>query len=218
MPLTHVLFDLDNTLYPDTSGIMQMFDQRISAYVADVLKLDMEAARQARHEFYTTYGTTLRGLQVTYGDQIDVEHYLSYVHELEMDAFLKLDAALDARLAEIRAPKSVFTNSPIEHTQRVLAALGVERHFKHIFDIRYHQFEPKPATTTYQRVLDALGLAGRGVVFLEDSPQNLPPAKQLGMTTILLSPQANDAAVPPADFVVPDILSALSVVLELERG
>lgn len=216
MPLTHILFDLDNTLYADSSGIMQMFDTRISQYVADFLQLDETAARQARHEYYTTYGTTLRGLQASHGDAVDVEHYLAYVHELEMSAFLSLDAELDARLAQIRTPKSIFTNSPAEHAQRVLAALGIERHFTHMFDIRFHAFEPKPSPATYQRVLDTLSIAGEGVVFLEDSPQNLPPAKQLGMTTILLSDKTYDLATSPADYVVPDILAALAVVLELE--
>lgn len=216
MPLSHILFDLDNTLYPDSSGIMQMFDTRISEYVANFLGLDQAAARQARHEYYTTYGTTLRGLQATHGDAVDVEHYMTYVHELEMSAFLALDAELDARLAQIRTPKSIFTNSPAEHAQRVLATLGIERHFTHMFDIRFHTFDPKPSPATYQRVLDMLGISGEGVVFVEDSPQNLPPAKQLGMTTILLSEKVYDAVNTPADYVVPDILAALAVVRELE--
>lgn len=216
MPITHILFDLDNTLYPGSSGIMQMFDTRISEYVQNFLHLDAEAAREARYDYYNRYGTTLRGLQTHYGDKVDVEEYLRYVHDLDMAAFLALDEELDLRLSQIAARKSIFTNSPAEHAERVLKALGIERHFEHVFDIRFHQFEPKPSMAVYHRVLEAIGVPGEQVLFIEDTRQNLVPARQLGMTTILLSDQAHDAADAPADYVVPDILAALGVVLELE--
>ena len=217
MAITYILFDLDNTLYPASSGIMQLFDKRISEYVQNFLQLDEAAARTARHEYYTTYGTTLRGLQAHHGAKVDVEDYLRYVHEIELSAVLALDAELDQRLEQIKAPKAIFTNSPAEHAQRVLAGLGIERHFSHIFDIRFHQFDPKPSAATYDRVLEALDIEGTGAVFVEDTAKNLPPAKALGMTTILLSDQPDDAEHPPADYVVPDVLAALSVVLELEQ-
>lgn len=218
MTLPYVLFDLDNTLYASSTGIMKLFDVRISEYVQNFLHLDEEAARTVRHDYYTTYGTTLRGLQINYGDAVDVEDYLRYVHELELSAVLALDAELDRRLGQIQAPKAIFTNSPVEHAQRVLEGLGIARHFTHIFDIRFHQFDPKPSATTYDRVLETLGVAGDGVVFIEDTAQNLVPAKALGMTTILLSESSDQAEHDDADYVVPDVLAALSVVLELESA
>lgn len=217
MPLTHVLFDLDNTLYASSSGIMQYFDGRITEYVQQILKLDFAAAQEARHDFYATYGTTLRGLQQHYGDKVDVEEYLRFVHEMDMAAYLKLDEELDRQLGAIKSRKIIFTNSPVEHAERVLAALGIEQHFEQIFDIRYHTFEPKPSPATYERVLAALGVSGDATVFLEDTPQNLVPARVLGMTTILISDVAiDDAAQQIADYVVPDIFAALTVVRELE--
>lgn len=216
MALTYILFDLDNTLYPASSGIMQLFDKRISEYVQNFLQLDEAAALEARHEYYTTYGTTLRGLQAHYGDKVDVEDYLRYVHELELSALLTLDKELDLRLEQITAPKAIFTNSPAEHASRVLGGLGIERHFSQIFDIRFHQFDPKPSAVAYHRVLDALGIQGDGVVFIEDTAKNLPPAKALGMTTILLSEEPQNSELVLADYVVPDVLAALNVVLELE--
>jgi putative hydrolase of the HAD superfamily len=216
MQIAHILFDLDNTLYPNSVGIMQMFDKRITEYVQNFLSLDEAAAAEVRNTYFHTYGTTLRGLQQHY--TVDVEHYLSYVHELDLEAFLALDAELDALLSRITARKSIFTNSPIEHAQRVLKVLGIEHHFDHIFDLRFHTFDPKPSRATYHRVLDALGLDGSAVVFVEDTAQNLMPASELGMTTILLSDKAYDQTTPPADYVVADILAALRVVLELEAS
>lgn len=216
MTYEHILFDLDNTLYPGTSGIMQMFDMRIAEYVRNFLQLEEATARATQHTYYTRYGTTLRGLQNDYPEQVDVEAYLQYVHELDMDAFLTLDQELDRQLGQIRAHKAIFTNSPIEHAQRVLQALGIERHFKHIFDIRFHAFEPKPSIAAYHGVLEALDARGDQMIFVEDSPKNLVPARTLGMTTILISEQSSTTDRLHADYVVPDIFAALQIVRELE--
>ena len=55
--------------------------------------------------------------------------------------------------------------------------MGIERHFEHIFDIRFSGFRPKPDPVVYQSVLDTLGVAGAAAILVEDSPQNLPPAR-----------------------------------------
>jgi len=92
--------------------------------------------------------------------------------------------------------------------------MGIERHFAHVFDIRFSGFRPKPDPVVYQSVLDALGVAGTAAILVEDSPQNLPPARALGMTTILVGePSAADAAL--ADYVTPDVLAAVRIALKL---
>lgn len=214
MAITTVLFDLDNTLYSSTSGVTQLFDTRITEYVQNFLGLDMEAAREIRRSYFNDYGTTLRGLQQRY--TVDVEHYLAYVHDLELGAVLALDAELDRLLDQLVSRKAIFTNSPAEHAERVLRALGIERHFDRVFDIRFSAFEPKPLIATYHRVLDALEVTGSQTIFIEDTAQNLVPARGLGMTTILISEQAYDTGAPPADYVVKDIFAALQAVRELE--
>ena len=46
MPISTVLFDLDNTLYPATSGLMKGVDVRIGEYVQKLLGLGEAEARQ----------------------------------------------------------------------------------------------------------------------------------------------------------------------------
>jgi putative hydrolase of the HAD superfamily len=118
-------------------------------------------------------------------------------------------------LYEVGATKAIFTNAPGDYARRVLATLGIERHFDNVFDIRFHAFQPKPDPAAYCRVLTALRVCPDEVVFLEDTPCNLRPARALGMTTILIeeAPQHDGS---DADYVVPDIFAALRVVLELQ--
>ena len=213
MPISAVLFDLDNTIYPASSGVMKGIDVRITEYVQNLLGLEIEQAQELRGHYYRTYGTTLSGLQRHHA--VDAEHYLGHVHDLAVESFLTSDAELDQLLSELTATKAIFTNSPAEYARRVLRAMGIERHFEHVFDIRFHVFQPKPDPTAYQRVLGALDVVGAEVAFLEDTPCNLRPARALGMTTILIGEgsQQDEAA---ADYVAPDILAALRVVLELQ--
>jgi len=214
MPISAVLFDLDNTIYPASSGVMKGVDVRITEYVRDLLGIDIEQAQQLRRHYYLTYGTTLNGLQRHHA--VDAEHYLGYVHDLAIETFLTSDAELDHLLSQLEATKAIFTNSPAEHARRVLRTMGIERHFAHVFDIRFSGFQPKPDPAVYHSVLDSLGVAGSGVILVEDTPQNLAPARALGMTTILVG-EPSDADMSLADHVVPDVLAAVRIALELER-
>jgi putative hydrolase of the HAD superfamily len=156
MPISAVLFDLDNTIYPASSGVMKGIDVRITEYVQNLLGLELEQAQELRSHYYRTYGTTLNGLQRHHG--VDAEHYLGHVHDLAIESFLTSDAELDHLLSELTATKAIFTNSPAEYARRVLRAMGIERHFAHIFDVRFSGFQPKPDPVVYQSVLDTLGI------------------------------------------------------------
>ena len=214
MPISAVLFDLDNTLYPISSGLMKGVDVRITAYVKNLLGLDDAQAQALRQQYYSEYGTTLNGLQLFHS--VDAEDYLSYVHDVAIESFLASDAELNRLLAELQATKAIFTNAPGEYARRVLQVLGVEQHFAHIFDIRFAGFRPKPDPAVYRSVLDLLGVAGHETILIEDTLQNLAPARELGMTTILVGqPHSPNGTI---DYVVADVLAAVRVAIELAGG
>src|SRR6266508_3853911 len=214
MAISTILFDLDNTLYPASCGLMHRVDTRITEYVQKLLGVELAEAMDLRRQYFVDYGTTLRGLQRHHA--VDAEDYLAYIHDLALESFLALDAELDLLLGRVSITKAIFTNAPAEYARRVLAALGIEGHFENLFDIRFFAFQPKPEPAAYRRVLDALRVAGPDVVFMEDTPQNLAPARALGMTTILVG-ELPDCDRSVADYVAPDILTALQLVLELEH-
>lgn len=207
MAISVVLFDLDNTLYPSSNGLMQHLDSRIGTYFDETFGLDATESLRLRRQYYGQYGTTLRGLQ--HHHDIDTEQYLQYIHDLDLDLFIAADALLDAALAALPARKAVFTNSPREYAERVLAGLGLAHHFERIFDTRFFDFVCKPDPSCYDRVLAELGIHGSEAIMIEDMAKNLPPAARLGITTILLD--APDQPRELADYVVADVLEAVEL-------
>jgi putative hydrolase of the HAD superfamily len=211
MALAAILFDLDGTLYPHSAGVQRALDERMNVYVQQVTGCAPEEAPALRYSWFTRYGTTLAGLQQEY--HIDVEDYLRVIHDIRLDTFLARDRELDALLDQLDLRRAIFTNSPAEHAARVVRALGVAQHFPLIFDIRFFEFQPKPNQTAYTRALDALGVAASDTLLIEDTPQNLPPARQLGMRTILIDEQGAHNPDGIADHIAPDIRAALRIVL-----
>ena len=212
MTIRAMLFDLDNTLYPASSGLMQHLDRRIGEYVQQRLGMSEHEAHEVRRHYYAAYGTTLRGLQQNH-QHVETDEYLRFVHDIAVEQYLTASAELDAALADLAVTKVIFTNSPREHAERVLQTMGVAHHFERIFDLRYFNFVAKPDPACYQHILDELAVAGEEALLLEDTASNLDPAKALGMTTILISERPLEC--PTADYIAPDILSALDLAKPL---
>lgn len=205
-PFCHWIFDLDNTLYSPASGLFDAIDRRINRYLQVFLELDSEEAERLRKEYLFRYGLTLVGLMRE--RNTDPGHYLDYVHKVPVERYLKPNRRLQAVLQAIPAAKVVFTNGSRSHSQAVMKALGVSRSFGEIFDIASVGYIPKPDPRSYRTVLERLGAKGSEAVMVEDLPRNLPPAKAMGMTTILVG-VGDDTA---ADFVVSSI-EGLSTLL-----
>ena len=79
MTVKHLIFDLDNTLYPATSKMDDGITRRMIAFVADWLKTDRAHAEILRAEGLPRYGTTLEWLMQEAGLQ-DIEAYFRAVH------------------------------------------------------------------------------------------------------------------------------------------
>ena len=76
------LFDLDNTLYPADSNLFRQIDQRMGAYISELLNVDRDEARRLQKQYYKSYGTTLSGLMRNH--HVDPEAYLEFVHDIDL--------------------------------------------------------------------------------------------------------------------------------------
>lgn len=175
------IFDLDNTLYPASCNLFVQIDQRIGAFVAELLGVDAVAARRLQKDWFHAHGATLRGLMLDHG--VDPAAYLEYVHAIDHSP-VQANPALDLVLERLPGRKLVFTNGSTRHAERVMDRLGIARHFEGIFDVAAAGYVPKPHPDTYRRMIARHNVVPAGAAFFEDQARNLLPAAALGMTTV----------------------------------
>jgi putative hydrolase of the HAD superfamily len=203
-----ILFDLDNTLYSAEQDVGYQIYLRINRYMIEVAGIPLDDVDDLRHSYWKRYGLTMQGLMRHHG--VDPEDYLSYVHDVDIGGILHPDPELCLALQSLPLRRAVFTNSTMDHSKRVLNALGLDGSFEEIFDIRVAGYLPKPCPEPYHAVLDRLGISASGCIMVDDSPDNLRTAKDLGMGTILVGQKTPapwiDAAVQEA-VEVPQVLS-----------
>jgi pyrimidine 5'-nucleotidase len=180
-----ILFDLDDTLYPNTNGLWEAIGERINLFMANRTNIPEHHVSRVRDEFLHSYGTTLNGLVANY--QIDPHEYLDYVHDVPLENYIQSDPALQKMLSLIQQRKIIFTNSDSSHAARVLKILGVESHIEKILDIVALDFTNKPKPQAYVRAMEIANIDQPGsILFLDDRVDNLLPAAAIGMKTVLV--------------------------------
>ena len=175
------VFDLDNTLYHPRANLFGQIDQRMTAFIMELLALDAVAARALQKRYFLEYGTTLHGLMHYHG--VEPRRFLDYVHDIDLTV-VGPDAALRRALAALPGRKLVFTNGDAPYARRVLDRLGVADHIEAIHDIVATDYVPKPHEAPYDQLLAEHGINARRAVFVEDMARNLLPAKARGMATV----------------------------------
>ena len=185
MKASTIFFDLDDTLYPPTSGVWQAIAQKIDQYIHEKIHIDWEDVPALRKSLFTQYGTTMRGLQAIY--HIDAEDYLSYVHNIPVEEMLKPVPALRTLLHNLPMRKIIFTNADTRHAKRVLKALGVADCFETIIDIIAISPFCKPQPEAFRIALNHISEPnGNHCVLIDDSITNLITAKSFGFFTIYI--------------------------------
>jgi len=210
--LRFLLCDLDNTLYPPDSGVMPAVGQRMIRYLVERVDLPPDEAEHLKLQYYRRYGTTMRGLILHHG--IDPEDYLAFVHDVPLEGYIQPNPDLNTMLTGIHLRKAVFTNADREHAIRVLDLLGVRHHFERIVDVRDFGFNSKPHQSAYQCILDILDARPDECAMVDDSADNLAPAKALGMLTVLVGIESSPETVSRdgADMHIPNILDLADAI------
>lgn len=216
--LRHVdtwLFDLDNTLYPAEAEFMTLIEGRMTHFVARETGLPRDEAFALQKRYLSEHGTTLAGLMANHG--VDPEAFLDEVHDVSM-ASLVPDAQLREAIAVLPGRRLVFTNGDRRHAERVLAKLELDDLFEATFHIALADYIPKPHPQTFARMMAFHDVAPAGTAFFEDSARNLKPAHDLGMTTVLVGPQALASDHPFVQFRTPHLADFLKSALLQESA
>ncbi len=184
MPITCLFIDLDDTIYPPSSGIWELIKLRIDEYLFEKMGFSREKISSLRQELFQQYGTTLRGLQKVYG--VDEKDYLDFVHDVPLEDRIQPDVSLQLFLSNLSCDHFIFTNADRNHAIRILKAMHLEKDFTGIIDI--HSIAPycKPQLESFQIALQIAGNPDPGnCLIIDDTQRNLEIAMQIGMHTVL---------------------------------
>ena len=209
------IFDLDNCLYPASTGLFALIDERMGAYIQRLLNCDASEARRVQKAHFHEHGTTLAGLMKTH--DIDPNHFLDDVHAIPLDR-VNIDQPLASALARLPGRRFVFTNGDAPYAGRVLDAIGVGDRFDGLHDIHACELRPKPDPHGYTLLCERFAIDPAHALLVEDMAQNLRPAKALGMTTVWVDNGsergAHDADPAHIDFTISNVGDWLDDILK----
>jgi len=175
------IFDLDNCLYPASTGLFSLIDERMGAYIQRLLDCTLEEARRVQKSHFHKHGTTLAGLMKEHN--VDPRHFLEDVHDIALDR-VQCDERLARLLPRLPGRRFVFTNGDAPYARRVLDRIGIRDHFDELHDIHASSYRPKPDPHGYRLLCERFNIDPAQALLADDMVQNLAPAKALGMTTI----------------------------------
>ena len=220
--LSNVVGHHPNFFVSPTSGLIDLIlgsrigynDSRETAYT------DIETWKRGFINF-SRYG--LAGFMNTGNSKINPDKFLEYVHDINLNS-LKEDNKLRKILLMLPGKKYIFTNGTKKHAENVLKKLNLENIFQSIFGIKEANYLPKPNIETYNLFLKINNIDPKTSIMFEDMGRNLIPAKELGMTTVLLErklPNKNNSKqkekykdlwndVYDADYIIDDIVKFLN--------
>lgn len=184
MHFTTIFFDLDDTLYPSSTGLWPAIKERMTLYMRERLGIPENDVPQLREQYFKMYGTTLRGLQERHN--VDKDDFLAFVHDLPLVDYLTPDPVLRDVIASLPTRNLIFTNADLNHARRVLAALKLEDLFDTIVDINALSPYCKPMPESFAIAMELANEPDpRKCVVIDDLSRTTRAALNVGMASLL---------------------------------
>jgi putative hydrolase of the HAD superfamily len=200
MRFTTLFFDLDDTLYPASTGLWHAIKDRMNLFMRDRLCLPEADIPLLRERYFKTYGTTLRGLQQHHG--VDTAEYLAYVHDLPLQDYLTPNPIVRDVIASLPTRNLIFTNADVLHARRVLQVLKLDDLFDTVVDVNAITPYCKPMPESFAIAMDIADEPDpRKCVMIDDLSRTTRAALEVGMASLLYG---SDIPTPDASGVFTD--------------
>ncbi|HEX6268788.1 MAG TPA: pyrimidine 5'-nucleotidase [Anaerolineales bacterium] len=184
MRFTTVFFDLDDTLYPSSTGLWPAIKGRMNLYMRERLGIPEKDVPQLREQYFNMYGTTLRGLQERHN--VDKDDFLAFVHDLPLVDYLTPNPVMRDVIASLPTRNLIFTNADANHARRVLTALKLDDLFETIVDINAVSPYCKPMPESFAIAMELADEPDpRKCVVIDDLPHTTRAALSVGMASLL---------------------------------
>lgn len=201
MDIDTLIFDVDDTLYPVSSGFSDHRNSAVPQFMVDTLGFEsLAAATELRDEYFKTYHSSNKGLIVAEreGKLPEGKHFRKddldayWADNLDFDKYLKPNEQLLEILEELSSAGLklvLFSNSTRRYLLKCCDALKIRCFFpdERIFTIDDVLPACKPEAAAFNKVLESVGSTAEKSVMFEDSLKNVRAAKAMGMWTVLIN-------------------------------
>jgi putative hydrolase of the HAD superfamily len=184
MRFSTLFFDLDDTLYPASTGLWPAIKERMNLYMVERLGIPERDVPYIREQYFKMYGTTLRGLEERHG--VDRQDFLAFVHDLPLKEYLTPDPVVRRVISSLPTRNVIFTNADLAHARRVLSVLELDDLFEIVVDINALAPYCKPMPEAFAIAMDLADEPDpRKCVVIDDLPRTTRAALQVGMASLL---------------------------------
>ncbi len=192
-----IVFDLDGTLYK-SDGLAKEIQAVAASLVANTRGVSLKDGRtllrnsRKRLTELLEEEPTLTRTCLTMGIEV-AEFHRAMQSGVHPERYLQSDPVLHALLDSLAGGWDLYlyTNNNLPLTQKILALLGVETLFRHLYTIEFN-WTPKPDAETLQRVLEDIGGPPESFLFIGDREQvDLKVPQAQGIPTLLVSETAD---------------------------
>ncbi|KAF9298396.1 hypothetical protein BGZ88_006875 [Linnemannia elongata] len=195
-------FDIDNCLYPKTSGIHHLMKARIEQYFRDSGISHSDVERLA-HRYYVDYGLAIRGLIEKHPDN-------------KVDGGLPLEKLLTPN-PELRA-----MIESMEHARRVIRILELEGLFHGMTFCNYlePQFVCKPDRKSFTKAMREAGVRDQDsslCFFADDSAPNVDMAVKMGWTAVHVMDKFKDLPSTSGQYQIESLVDLPTVLPQFWR-
>lgn len=219
-----LLFDMDDTLYPMSSGINLACRRNIEDYMLNQLGIEESEVPKMCLDLYREHGTTMAGLKVL-GYEFDYDEFHAEVHgKLPYDN-LKPDPVLKQLLLSMPQRKIIFTNSDKAHAAKALRRLGLEECFEGVIcfetlnDVAQSKSSTrilcKPNLDAMEAAIQIAKIDPKKTIFFDDSARNIATGKAAGFHTVVVG---TSVLVPGADVALESIHNIKEALPEIWEG
>ena len=188
MNIKYILFDNDGTLYELDQGFKEAVVGRMTSFLAQKLQIPEDRVIEERKRLIRKYG--VESTEFVFGREygVDYDEFVKGTYLLVPieEHGVKHDGRLQTMLQNIEIPRAVLTNNPSEFARKILRSLGVEQFFEHVIGSREMNYRLKPNREAFLRAVDITRSDPKTTMFVDDIPEFHKPAKELGMTTVLI--------------------------------
>jgi len=180
------IFDLDNTLHDAQKKIFPVVNKKINSFISRELNISAQKADKLRQNYWDKYGATLEGLikhhKINPNKFLEETHKIINIHELVIPM-----TDVKKVLSSISEKKILYTNAPINYTNKILKICQIEKFFDGIFSIEDSKFIAKPSIFSMELFLKKYKI--KEGYFVDDVKENLKTAHEFGLSTIWLTNQ-----------------------------